>query len=58
MGPQYRAICGRLYRALAIIEDAAGSNPPNISLSRLEIVIRMIIETGADLEEAHKALKG
>jgi hypothetical protein len=57
MGPQYRAICGRLRRALAMIEDAAGSNPPDMSLARLEAVIRIIIETGADLEKAHKALK-
>jgi hypothetical protein len=57
MGPHYRAICGRLHRAVAMIEHAAGSNPPNMSLARLEAVIRMIVETGADLEEAYRALK-
>jgi hypothetical protein len=58
MGPQYRAICGRLHRALTMIENAAGSDPPNMSLTRLEAVIKLIIETGADLEKAHKTLKG
>ena len=58
MGPQYRAICVRLNRALVMIEDAARSVPPNMSLTRLEAVIRIIIETGADLEKAHNALKG
>jgi hypothetical protein len=41
-----------------MIEDAAGSDPPNTSRTRLEAVIRIIIETGADLENAHKALSG
>jgi hypothetical protein len=57
LGPQYRAICGRLHRALLMIEAAARSDPPDMSLTRLEAVIKIIIETGADLEKAHKALK-
>ena len=55
MGPQYRAICGGLHRAVTIIEDAAGSNPPSMSASRLETVIRIIINLAADLEQAQKA---
>src|SRR5262245_12831151 len=54
MGPQYRAVCGRLTRALAIIEAAASSNPPNMSPTQLEFVVRLVAESGADLAEVQK----
>jgi hypothetical protein len=57
MGPRYRAVCGRLSRALAIIEDAAGSDPPHMSPTRLEAVIGMVAETATELAEAQKELK-
>jgi hypothetical protein len=31
MGPRYRAVCGLLTRAFAIIEDAAGSDPQYVT---------------------------
>jgi len=58
MGPEYSAICGHLHRALTTIEDAADFNPPSMSLHRLEIVMRCVIEAARDLENAHKVLKG
>ena len=54
IGPRYRAICGGLARALAIIEDAAGSDPPEMSPARLQAVLEMVTEAAAELAEARK----
>jgi hypothetical protein len=56
MGPRYRAVCGLLTRALAIIEDAAGSDPPDMS-PRLQAVLEMVNEAAAELAEARKEVK-
>ena len=57
MGPHYRAASGNLSRALAIIEDAASSNPPYMSSDRLELVHKCVVEAAAELE-AQKGIKG
>jgi hypothetical protein len=57
MGPHYRAVSGLLFRALAILEDAAGSNPPYMSPDRLELVHKCVAEAAAELE-AQKELNG
>jgi hypothetical protein len=57
MGPHYRAASGLLSRALAIIEDAEGSNPPYMSPDRLELVHKCVVEAAAKLE-AQKGLRG
>lgn len=54
MGPRYRAIAGRLHRALAIIEDAASSDPPEMSPARFELVFESVTQAAADLAEARK----
>lgn len=54
MGPRYRAVCGRLNRAFAIIEDAASSDPPDMSPARLQAVLEMINEAATELAEAQK----
>jgi hypothetical protein len=54
MGPRYRAIAGLLHRALAIIEDAAISDPPSMSLTRLELVLEQVTAAAAELAEARK----
>ncbi len=58
IGPQYRAICEHLHRALTTIEDAADFNPPSMSLHRLETVMSYVIQAARDLEKVHKLLKG
>ncbi len=57
MGPRYRAVCGRLTRAFAIIEDAAGSDPPDMSPTRLQSVLEMVNEAATELAEARKEVK-
>jgi hypothetical protein len=54
MGPRYRAVCGLLTRALAIIEDAASSDPPDMSHTRLQAVLEMVNEAATKLAEALK----
>jgi hypothetical protein len=54
MGSRYRAVCGLLTRAFAIIEDAASSDPPHISAARLQAVLKMVNEAAAELAETRK----
>jgi hypothetical protein len=58
MGPRYRAVSGSLYRALAIIENAAASDPPSMSPTQLELVLRLVTESAAELAATRKELKG
>jgi hypothetical protein len=54
MGPRYRAVCGQLTRVFAIIEDAASSDPPEMSPARLQAILEMVNQAATELAEAHK----
>lgn len=54
MGSRYRPVWGSLHRVLAIIEDAASSDPPYMSPTRLEALLGMVTESAANLTEAQK----
>ncbi len=56
MGPQYREICGRLHRVVAVIEHAASSDPPVMSPANLDWVLEVIPAVAALLAEARKEL--
>jgi hypothetical protein len=57
MGPRYRAVCGTITRALAIIEAAAMSDPPDMPPARLQVVLALVNEAAAELAEARKESK-
>ncbi len=52
MGPRYRAIFGRLTRALAIIESAASTKPPRMTPKQFELAIDCLASSTAELKEA------
>jgi hypothetical protein len=39
---QFRAIYGQLYRALSVLNAAAEQNPPCITASQMDLIIRCI----------------
>ena len=53
--PGYRGVCGLLARALAIMEDAASSDPPNMPPERLDVVCKDVAEA---LEELRRIQTG
>jgi hypothetical protein len=54
MGPRYRAIFGRLTRALAMIEYAASEKPPRMTPAQFETAIELLESSAAELKEAAK----
>ncbi len=54
MGPSYRAIFGRLTRALAIIESAASTKPPRMTPNQFEVAIDCLAASTAELKDAAK----
>jgi hypothetical protein len=57
MGPRYRAVYGKLYRVLAILEDASRSEPPYLEPSRLESIRGMVAQTAAELGGSSERIK-